>query len=129
MKYLITWIALIGLLPSCKTYQNISRGAELTEATLRTKVISGKKYAVKLNSGKVLYINVNSVDSVNIYGVQKEVFENKMIKYPFIDSFENFQRSATRISVYKFNPWLTTAGIVVPIAFLSVAIMSSIGWD
>ncbi len=119
MKNLIVIFVIIMSLSSCMTYKNISKHNELTEATIRAKLIPGKRYEIKLNYGKILKIKVTSVDSTNVYGIENVMNnERKMIKQSFSDSFSNLHNNANSISIKKFNPWLTTAVIVIPMGVL-----------
>jgi hypothetical protein len=118
MKTMILLFALSLCCLGCSTYKNISRRTELSEATIRAKLIPGKKYSIILNSGMELKVRVTHVDSLKVYGTQVFMAQQRT-EIPFSESYSNLHQNASRIAVKKFNPLLTAVAVIVPIAAIA----------
>lgn len=73
---------------------------------------------VVLKSGREFKLYVTRIDSIKVYGeIQAKDSMGFSANYAFEDTFENMQANAKKISVRKFNPYITGGIILVPVIF------------
>jgi hypothetical protein len=123
MKTIIMFFVFILCCSAC-SYKDISRGTQLTEATMRAKLVPRKSYEIILNSGVVFQVIVKDVDSLNIYGQQTMIINHRKILSPYRDSYSELHKNASSISVKKFDPGLAALFILID-AFAIAAVLST----
>jgi hypothetical protein len=80
------------------------------------KIQPGKMHWVTLKSSKEYKLYVTRIDSIKVYGeIQAKDSIGFSANYVFEDTFENMQTNAKKISVRKFNPYITGGIILVPV--------------
>ena len=109
MKTIIGLLLIVQCFTACSTYKDISKGNELNETIIKSKLEPGRKYEINLRTGLVLRVRLTEIDSLNIYGYQQDITGKLSNQSPFSDSYKNLYKNANRISMKKFNPTLTAA--------------------
>ncbi len=131
MKFFLFILFIPFVLSSCFTFQSISKREVLTVEKIRAEIKPNKIHWVKLNTGKELKLYVTRIDSVYIYGeVHEKDSYGFLVKYPYEDKLEALAKNASKVSVRKFNPRLTTTITVVPIILIVIVTNSGfVGYD
>ncbi len=118
MRSLFILISFQCLFSSCFTYRSISGKIEPTAEDIRMKIQPKKMHWVALKSGKEFKLYVTRIDSIKVYGeIQAKDAMGFSANYAFEDTFENLQTNSEKISVRKFNPYITGGIILVPVIF------------
>lgn len=128
MKIIISAILFTFVISSCTSFKPITRNQEFTEVDLRTKIVPGKVYQFDLTSNRQIKVKVTKVDSINVYGIEKIISaEGKLQTGPFQDSFEDLKKNTNKVKVKKFDPFLTTGLIAIPVGIM-VYSANNIDW-
>lgn len=103
------------LLSSCATYHTLTKTEPITRELL-LRLDPGKNYEFELKTGQKLKIHIQTISDDRITGFSfrsGDVIPSRD-KY-YSDTFENVEKYVGKISLRKFNPYLTTLAVVVPV--------------
>jgi len=126
MKPLVILVLLAQLLSSCFTYKSLTKKEPVTLDFI-SKLKPGKKYKFELKTGQTLVVHVVTIDTENITGYIYRRSGGKTTKESYSETFQSIEQNVAKISVRKFNPYLTTVSIVVPIG-LAILVVSNATW-
>lgn len=114
-KVLIMLTLVPLLLSSCATYHSLTKTPPITREVL-LRLVPGKNYEFELKTGQKLKIHIQTISDDRITGFSfrsGDVIPSRD-KY-YSDTFENVEKYVGKISLRKFNPYLTTLAVVVPV--------------
>lgn len=117
MKTLINAIGIALMLSSCYTYKNLAKPNEPVTQEMIGNMKPYKTYEAELKSGQRLILSITSIDSTKIYGTYNYLDQGRLTKkQPYEDTRLRFEENTRKLSIHKFNPFLTLAVFAVPIA-------------
>ena len=118
---------LVPLLVSCYSYKSITKNEPVTREVLST-LESGKTYAFELKTGFVFKVYVERIEADTIVGYAfLEGADGKENKIRYSEGFENVVKHVAKISLWKHNPYLTSALITVA-AFATAFLIWTAAW-
>jgi hypothetical protein len=117
---LVILLLLCQLLASCRSYKSLGERADPAPSALASKVTPGKVYKVILITGEAKRMQILRVDEKNLYGtLYAENPGGKTLEAPNtslpLDQVADLQEK-------RFNPLLTAALVVVPIALVVILV-------
>jgi len=119
VKLLLILVLLAQLLSSCFTYKSPTKKEPVTLDFI-SKLKPGERYKFELKTGQTLVIHILTVSTETITGyIYRHDGKGKVTKNDYSDTLQSVEKNVAKISVLKFNPYLTIVSIAVPIALLS----------
>ena len=119
------------LLSSCATYHSLTKTEPITRELL-LRLVPGKNYEFELKTGQKIKIHIQTISDDRITGFS---FRSGDVipswdKY-YSDTFENVEKYVNKISLRKFNPYLTTLAVVIPVTlgFLAMTLPINYGFS
>ena len=114
MKSLLLLALLASPLSSCFTYKSLTKKEPITHDFL-SKLEPERRYRFDLKTGETLIIHILTIKGENITRYVYRHSKSKMNKSDYSDTFQNIEANVAKISVLKFNPYLLTVCIAVPV--------------
>jgi hypothetical protein len=112
MKTTAILLILVQVLSSCITYKNLTKREAITYDFL-THMKTDKKYVFELKIGIKQFVKVTSVKDNIVTGlIFEEGSKGKKTWNPYSATFDSMQNNVAKISILKFNPYLTGAIVV-----------------
>ncbi len=129
MKSLMFIFLLPLCLSSCFPYQSISKREMLSAENIREKLKPMTIHWIELKTGQEIKLLVTNVDSTYIYGeIHEKDSYGFLVKYPYEDKLENLAKNASKISVRKFNPYLTAGIVLFPVIIVILYVNAGAGF-
>jgi hypothetical protein len=132
LAMILVMLALLSLLlSSCATYHSITKTAPITRELL-LRLESGKNYAFELKTGQKIKIHIQTISDDRITGFSFRSGDMIPTRDQYYsDTFENVEKYVDKISLRKFNPYLTTLAVVVPVTlgFLAMTFPINFGFN
>ena len=73
----------------------------------------GKRYEFELKTGNTLKVTIEKLEGDQLIGFHHTKDSlGRMVTNPFSDSFENLEKNTAKISVSKFDPFLTSVTVL-----------------
>lgn len=115
-------IFVVLLFPSCVSYQAVNKRDKTVTKEMIANLKAGKRYEFELKTGNTLTITIEKLDAEQLIGFHHTHDSlGRMVTNPFSDSFENLEKNTAKISVSKFNPFLTSMALLtVPAAIIGL---------
>ena len=112
MKTTAILLILVQVLSSCITYKNLTKRETITQDFL-THLKTDRKYVFELKIGIKQFVKVTQIKDNIVTGLIFEEGSNgKKKRNPYSATFDSMQNNVAKISILKFNPYLTGAIVV-----------------
>ena len=112
MKTTAILLILVQVLSSCITYKKLTKRETITQDFL-THLKTDRKYVFELKIGIKQFVKVTQIKDNIVTGLIFEVGSNGKKKWnPYSATFDSMQSNVAKISILKFNPYLTGAIVV-----------------
>ena len=120
---LIVLLSVALLFPSCVSYQAVNKRDKTVTKEMIANLKPGKRYEFELKTGNTLKVTIERLESDQLIGFYHAYDSlGRVATNPFSDSFENLEKNTAKISVSKFNPYLTFLTILTVPATIALVV-------
>jgi hypothetical protein len=127
MKSFSVRVLLVIVFSSCVTYKNLTKREAITHELL-AGLKEDEKYIFELRNGTRQVVKVVQVKDSVITGLFLDKNGTGKNWNDYSATFDTMQREVVKISMAKFNPYVTGAGILAFALVATVVIWANTAW-
>jgi hypothetical protein len=122
----VPMMVIMLILSSCFSLRTLNKGDEPITEDFLSNIESGMRYEFTLKTGQTQTVYITGTNDQTITGYLEKRIKGKMTRSNYSSSFKSIEENVTKIYVRKFNPYLTTVAIAVPVTLTIILVVTAL---